>query len=326
MSDTETIGENGLDRLQGKVALITGGGSGIGEASAKLFVNEGAQVAIADLNLESAERVAGDINDTGGNASAIQLNVTDNDSCAEAVDATVDQFGRVDVLVNSAGVGSFRSIDMDYEERWQSVIDVNLKGTVLMTRQAVEQMKEQGSGSVVNLASIRGLVGYPSFITDGFNPYPHSKGGVVNATRRHGYRTGEIEHSRECRVPRIHKHRNDASDPRKHRDVRSHRSVASDWTVRGADRNCSRGSVLSVGRGFVRDGCVPRDRRRVYRAVTSAQEHASGIFEGATGCGQAVAVDNSLAIALPFPSEAMLGLPFTSNTSSALAIIHGSAS
>ena len=183
MSDTETIGENGLDRLQGKVALITGGGSGIGEASAKLFVNEGAQVAIADLNLESAERVAGDINDTGGNASAIQLNVTDNDSCAEAVDATVDQFGRVDVLVNSAGVGSFRSIDMDYEERWQSVIDVNLKGTVLMTRQAVEQMKEQGSGSVVNLASIRGLVGYPSFITDGFNPYPHSKGGVVNATR-----------------------------------------------------------------------------------------------------------------------------------------------
>lgn len=111
------------------------------------------------------------------------VDVTDNDSCATAVDTTVDEFGRVDVLVNSAGVGSRRALDMTYEERWQFVIDVNLKGTVLMARHAVEQMKEQGSGAVVNIASIRGLIGYPDFITDGFNPYPHSKGGVVNATR-----------------------------------------------------------------------------------------------------------------------------------------------
>ena len=114
---------------------------------------------------------------------ATVVDVTDNDSCAAAVDAAVDEFGRVDVLVNSAGVGSRRALDMTYEERWQFVIDVNLKGTVLMARHAVEQMKEQGSGAVVNIASIRGLIGYPDFITDGFNPYPHSKGGVVNATR-----------------------------------------------------------------------------------------------------------------------------------------------
>ena len=173
----------GLGRLKGKVALITGGGNGIGEASARLFVNEDAQVAIADLNTDGAARVANEINDAGGTATAIQLDVTDNDSCAAAVDAAIDRFGRVDVLVNSAGVGSRSAPDMTYEERWQFVIDVNLKGTVLMTRHAVEQMKEQGSGAVVNIASIRGLIGYPAFITDGFNPYPHSKGGVVNATR-----------------------------------------------------------------------------------------------------------------------------------------------
>ena len=170
-------------RLRGKVALITGGGSGIGEASAKLFADEGATVAIAELNAEGAERVADEIREAGGSAMVTSVDVTDNDSCAAAVDAVVDEFGRVDVLVNSAGVGARRASDMTYEERWQFVIDVNLKGTVLMARHTVEQMKEQGSGAVVNIASIRGLIGYPDFITDGFNPYPHSKGGVVNATR-----------------------------------------------------------------------------------------------------------------------------------------------
>ena len=180
MSEIEAMEATGLGRLKGKVALITGGGNGIGEASARLFVNEDAQVAIADLNTDGAARVANEINDAGGTATAIQLDVTDNDSCAAAVDAAIDRFGRVDVLVNSAGVGSRSAPDMTYEERWQFVIDVNLKGTVLMTRHAVGQMKEQGSGAVVNIASIRGLIGYPAFITDGFNPYPHSKGGVVN--------------------------------------------------------------------------------------------------------------------------------------------------
>ena len=173
----------GLGRLDGKIALVTGGGSGIGEASAKLFADEGAQLAIADLNLDAAQRVAGQIENAGGTATAIELDVRDDSSCADAVDAAVDRFGRLDVLVNSAGVGSRSMPELSYEERWDFVIDINLKGTVLMARHASEQMKEQGSGSVVNIASIRGLIGYPAFITDGFNPYPHSKGGVVNATR-----------------------------------------------------------------------------------------------------------------------------------------------
>ena len=177
------MSSTGLGRLEGKVALVTGGGSGIGEASARLFAEEGATVAIADLNLDAAESVAQEIKDAGGSAIAIELDVRDDSSCASAVDATVDRFGRLDVLVNSAGVGSRSMPELSYEERWDFVIDVNLKGTVMMARHAVEQMKEQGKGAVVNIASIRGLIGYPAFITDGFNPYPHSKGGVVNATR-----------------------------------------------------------------------------------------------------------------------------------------------
>ena len=177
------MSSTGLGRLEGKVALVTGGGSGIGEASARLFAEEGATVAIADLNLDAAESVAQEIKDAGSSAIAIELDVRDDSSCASAVDVTVDRFGRLDILVNSAGVGSRSMPELSYEERWDFVIDVNLKGTVMMARHAVEQMKEQGKGAVVNIASIRGLIGYPAFITDGFNPYPHSKGGVVNATR-----------------------------------------------------------------------------------------------------------------------------------------------
>ncbi len=173
----------GLDRLNGKVALVTGGGSGIGEASARLFAVEGAKVVVADLNIEAAKRVASQINDEGGVAEAFHLDVLNEDSCVEAVDTTMDRFASLDVLVNSAGVGYRNMPNISYEERWDLVIGVNLKGTVMMARGASEQMKEQGSGSIVNIASIRGLVGYPAFITDGFNPYPHSKGGVVNATR-----------------------------------------------------------------------------------------------------------------------------------------------
>lgn len=171
-------------RLASKVALITGGASGIGRACAELFTAEGARVVVADRNVEGAEAVASTINAGGGQAIATELEVTDTDSCSAAVNLTLDEFGSVGVLVNSAGVGSRTGAeDLSYEERWERVVDINLKGSVLMARAVIEHMKQQGSGSVVNIASIRGLIGYPEFITDGFNPYPHSKGGVINFTR-----------------------------------------------------------------------------------------------------------------------------------------------
>ena len=171
-------------RLPSKVALITGGASGIGRACAELFSAEGARVVVADRNAEGAEAVAASINSVGGQAIATELEVTDSESCVAAVELTLEEFGAVDALVNSAGVGArTRGEDLSYEERWNKVIDINLKGSVLMARSVIGHMKQQGSGSVVNIASIRGLIGYPEFITDGFNPYPHSKGGVINFTR-----------------------------------------------------------------------------------------------------------------------------------------------
>lgn len=171
-------------RLEGKVALVTGAASGIGRASAMLFADEGASIVVADRNLPGAQAVVASLRASGHDANAVELDVTDNASCEASVKTTIDTFGSIDILVNSAGVGSRTGAeDLSYEERWHRVIDINLKGSVLMAKAAIEPMRRQGSGAVVNIASIRGLIGYPEFITDGFNPYPHSKGGVVNFTR-----------------------------------------------------------------------------------------------------------------------------------------------
>lgn len=173
-----------VGRLESKVALITGGASGIGRACARMFAAEGARIMIADRNAEGAEATALEIRADGFRCSAVELEVTDAASCRASVDATLTEFGSIEVLVNSAGVGGrAKSPDSSYEGLWDTVIGVNLKGTVLMARAVVGHMKDRGTGSVVNVASIRGLIGYPEFITDGFNPYPHSKGGVVNFTR-----------------------------------------------------------------------------------------------------------------------------------------------
>ena len=97
------MSEKGSGRLDGKVALVTGGGSGIGEAGARLFAKEGAKVVIADLNLANADVVAKEIENAGGSAMSTELDVREDDSCAAAVDAVVDRFGALDILVNSAG-------------------------------------------------------------------------------------------------------------------------------------------------------------------------------------------------------------------------------
>lgn len=176
-----------MGRLDGKTALITGAGSGIGAACAELFSAEGASVFCADLESDAAEAVADRVAARGGNAASGSVDVTKRDRCDALVENVVDRFGGLDVLVNSAGVTPRKAPpEWDFEEKWDWVIDVNLKGTMLMSHAASGVMLAAGYGSIVNLASIIGLVGYSEGMSDGFNPYPHSKGGVVQMTRDMG--------------------------------------------------------------------------------------------------------------------------------------------
>jgi NAD(P)-dependent dehydrogenase (short-subunit alcohol dehydrogenase family) len=171
-------------RLEGKVALITGAGSGIGAATAALFAREGAELALADLDRERLEPVLAEVKNAGRQALALAADVTRRADTERLVDETLKRSGRVDVLVNSAGVAPRNAPpEWDWEQVWDFVMAVNLKGTFLMCRAVAEQMVRQGGGSIVNLASIYGLVGRPREIGTGLDPYPHSKGGVAQLTR-----------------------------------------------------------------------------------------------------------------------------------------------
>lgn len=172
-------------RLESKVALITGGGSGIGRACAEMFAREGARVAVSDISLERAQATTQFVTSHGGDAIAISGDVSVGDDAQNMVSATVEKFGKLDVLVNSAGVSARNAmpIGSSPEEVWDKVIDVNLKGTYMVSWHAMPEMAKSGGGSIINLSSIMGLVGYPVGMGGGFNPYNPSKGGVLQFTR-----------------------------------------------------------------------------------------------------------------------------------------------
>jgi len=165
-------------RLDGRVALITGGGGAIGSAMAGGFTNVGAHIAIVDRNPEAAEQVVAALTAAGGDAIAIRADVTSEDEVQRAVKEAADRWGRLDVLVNAAGIGARHPAEGYPLERWKAVLDINLTGTFLFCREAAEVMLAAGQGSIINIASIAGLVGY-----NGNPAYLSSKGGVVQLTR-----------------------------------------------------------------------------------------------------------------------------------------------
>ena len=171
-------------RLEGKVALITGGGSGIGRETAVLFAAEGASVVVSDMKECDARKTTEIVEAAGGRSTFIGGNVTNGRDAYRMVHAAAESYGKLDVLVNSAGI-SPRSMDsgVSVEEVWDKVIQVNLKGTYLVSWEAVPEMKRAGGGSIINLGSIASLVGMPSDRNAGFDPYPPSKGGVLQFTR-----------------------------------------------------------------------------------------------------------------------------------------------
>jgi 3alpha(or 20beta)-hydroxysteroid dehydrogenase len=181
------------ERLPGKVALITGAASGQGAAEARMFAAEGARVAVADIDDAGSARVAAEIGDA---AIAFHLDVTDAAQWAAAVDATVAAFGRLDVLVNNAGVGfTPRRLELEEPDEHRRMIDVNLNGVYLGMRAVTPVMTAQRRGSIVNISSIDGLVGVA-----GMTSYAASKFAVTGMTRTTALELGP----RGIRVNSIH--------------------------------------------------------------------------------------------------------------------------
>ncbi|MCA3310777.1 MAG: glucose 1-dehydrogenase [Roseomonas sp.] len=171
--------------LEGKSALVTGGASGIGRATALAFAREGARVAVADIMQDAAQRTVTEIEAMGGEALAIACDVTDDDAVKAMIAATVDAFGSLDCAFNNAGIAPYQvnaggqKIADVAPEAWRRLIDVNLTGVWLCLRHEVAQMRAQGSGGVIiNTASILGLVG-----TATSSAYVAAKHGVVGLTK-----------------------------------------------------------------------------------------------------------------------------------------------
>jgi cyclopentanol dehydrogenase len=166
-------------RLQGKVALISGGARGMGASEARLFVREGARVVMGDILDAEGQAVAAEISARGGEALYVRLDVTDEADWERAVSRTVDRFGKLDILVNNAGVGGGSRIEDTTVKEWDHVMDVNAKGVFLGTRAVIPVMRRGGGGSIVNISSQLGLVG-----TDISSPqYQASKGAVRLLTK-----------------------------------------------------------------------------------------------------------------------------------------------
>jgi NAD(P)-dependent dehydrogenase (short-subunit alcohol dehydrogenase family) len=166
-------------RLDGKVALISGGARGMGAAEARLFAREGARVVIGDLLEREGRAVEAEIVAKGGAALFVPLDVTREADWERAVAATVERFGLLNVLVNNAGIGGASRVEDTTVEAWDRVMDVNAKGVFLGTRAAIPAMRRAGGGSIVNISSQLGLVGM-----DNSSPqYQASKGAVRLLTK-----------------------------------------------------------------------------------------------------------------------------------------------
>jgi NAD(P)-dependent dehydrogenase (short-subunit alcohol dehydrogenase family) len=165
-------------RLQNKVALITGGTSGIGEATAILFAQEGARVVITGRNAQRGNAVVDRIQKSNGKAIFVEADVRLAKDCQRAVDETISEFGRLDILFNNAGVFFAHTILDCSEEEWDHQIDINLKGTFLMSKFTLPHMIEQGAGVIIHNSSGWGLVGGDKAVA-----YCASKGGVVLLTK-----------------------------------------------------------------------------------------------------------------------------------------------
>jgi NAD(P)-dependent dehydrogenase (short-subunit alcohol dehydrogenase family) len=175
-------------RLAGKVALISGAARGMGAAEARLFTREGARVVLGDVLETEGRAVETEIAAAGGQAAFLRLDVTSETDWARAVALAIERFGRLDVLVNNAGIGAAGRVEDTTAEAWDRVMSVNAKGVFLGTKAAIPAMRRAGGGSIVNIASQLGLVG----MDDSSPQYTASKGAVRLLTK-----TTALQYARE---------------------------------------------------------------------------------------------------------------------------------
>ena len=177
-----------MGKLDGKVAIVTGAASGIGRASALLFAEEGARVVIADWDEAKGEQVARDVKGKGGEAKFVKVDVSRAEDVETMVNAAVEGYGRLDVLFNNAGVEGEQAPTADCTlENFDRVIAINLRGVFLGMKYGIAAMLKTGGGSIINNASVAGLVGFT-----GIPAYSASKGGVIQLTK-----TAALEYAKE---------------------------------------------------------------------------------------------------------------------------------
>ncbi|WP_300408347.1 SDR family oxidoreductase [Lagierella sp.] len=169
-----------MKRLEGKVAIITGSSEGMGKATAELFAKEGAKVAITSRTEENGKKVAQEINDNGGEAIYIKLDVSKEEDCKNVVEKVIEKWGKLDILVNNAGVTGVDKPTHEISlEEWNFVFDIDVKGVFFMTKHAVPHLKKSGKGYIINFSSIYGLVGSHELTV-----YHAAKGAVTLLTKK----------------------------------------------------------------------------------------------------------------------------------------------
>lgn len=164
--------------LEGKVALVTGSGRGIGKETAKRLAEESCKVVICDIDVDVVDEAVEEVKEEGGEVLGLEMDVTDIDSVKEGIEKTVDEFGSLDILVNNAGITADALLAKMEEEKFDSVINVNLKGVFNCGREAAKVMLDQGEGVILNASSIVGLYG-----NIGQTNYAATKWGVIGMTK-----------------------------------------------------------------------------------------------------------------------------------------------
>jgi 3(or 17)beta-hydroxysteroid dehydrogenase len=190
-----------MNRVKDKVAIITGAATGIGQAAAQLLAREGAKVIVTtDANIKGGEATAAGIRKDGGEALFIKQDITVEADWQRVMTETLDAFGRLDVLVNNAGIMIAKEIEDTSLEEWRRVMKINLDGVFLGTRYAIEPMRKRGGGSIINLSSVLGLVG--NF--DHTSAYSASKGGIRLFTKAAAVEFSKSGLNYNIRVNSIH--------------------------------------------------------------------------------------------------------------------------